>query len=89
VGEADGLGKYGTEPDVGGRGWVEQLRREKAREDRLRDLGFEVVRWTATDLRAPTTLLRRFEAAVGRAQPGRIAARTRIPARIGPPQQTG
>jgi hypothetical protein len=36
VGEADGRGKYGT---------VEDLYREKRREERLRDLGFEVVRW--------------------------------------------
>jgi len=36
VGEADGRGKYAS---------VEDLYQEKRREERLRDLGFEVVRW--------------------------------------------
>lgn len=36
VGEADGRGKYES---------VEDLYREKRREERLRDLGFEIVRW--------------------------------------------
>lgn len=51
VGEADGLGKY-IDADV--------LRREKLREERLRDAGFEVVRWTFADAE------RRPEATVGR-----------------------
>ncbi|HKE50057.1 MAG TPA: hypothetical protein VKE25_00970, partial [Actinomycetes bacterium] len=42
VGEADGRLKYSS---------LEVLYREKQREDRIRELGFEVVRWDTTDLR--------------------------------------
>lgn len=51
IGEADGLGKYADLAD---------LRAEKLREDRLRDLGFEVVRFTWDDVvrRAPATATR-------------------------------
>ncbi len=43
VGEADGLAKYATRDD---------LLREKQREDRIRSLGFTVVRWTWREIMA-------------------------------------
>lgn len=59
VGEADGMGKY-TEPGV--------LRAEKLREDRLRDLGLEVVRYTWDEvLRTPDLVVERVRRAFGRA----------------------
>jgi hypothetical protein len=52
VGEADGLAKYAV-PDLGGvEGTRRALLREKAREDRLRDLGLEVIRWGTPDIAA-------------------------------------
>lgn len=61
VGEFDGMGKY----DVGGR---ESVRREKHREDALRDLGFEVVRWTWADLDRFDVVVARFMRAVERSR---------------------
>lgn len=82
VGEADGLGKYDLPP--GGRsdaGGVSTLRRnvhlERVRENRLRDLGLDVVRWDTADAMAVTPLVERFEAARERADPGRVRARFR------------
>lgn len=49
VGEFDGLGKY-TRAQPGGRSPAEVVVAEKLREDRLRDLGLRVVRWTWADL---------------------------------------
>lgn len=60
IGEADGRGKYADD----GR----SLWNEKRREDRLRELGFEVVRWAAADLSAPGRLGERVRAAFGRAE---------------------
>lgn len=58
VGEADGLGKY-TDAAV--------LRAEKLREDRLRDLGLEVVRYTWRDVvRHPDELAERIRRAFAR-----------------------
>ncbi|HEX2499769.1 MAG TPA: type IV toxin-antitoxin system AbiEi family antitoxin [Actinomycetes bacterium] len=58
VGEADGRLKYGS---------IDVLYREKQREDRLRELGFEVVRWDATDLRHnPAATAARIRAAFAR-----------------------
>ena len=55
IGEADGLLKYGSGEDVV---------REKAREDRLRALGFIVVRWTWREIMtSPETVARRLRAA--------------------------
>ncbi|MEE2060375.1 type IV toxin-antitoxin system AbiEi family antitoxin domain-containing protein [Rhodococcus artemisiae] len=61
VGEFDGMGKYGGDgPDV--------FRREKLREDALRDLGFHVVRWTWAELSRFDVVRARFERAVERAR---------------------
>lgn len=58
IGEADGQLKY----TVG-----EVVYREKQREDRLRDLGFEVVRWDFADLRhSPGSTADRIRAAFAR-----------------------
>ena len=61
VGEFDGMGKY----DDGG---IEAVRREKRREDALRDLGFEVVRWTWPELFRFDVVRARFDRAVARAR---------------------
>lgn len=61
VGEFDGMGKYGGDgPDV--------LRREKLREDALRDLGFHVIRWTWAELSRFDVVRARFERALVRAR---------------------
>lgn len=57
--EVDGMGKYTDIRDV---------RAEKAREDRLRELGYEVVRLTWAELAHPDTVLRTVLAAVGRSR---------------------
>lgn len=48
--EVDGKCKYGSDPDA--------VWREKKREDRLRRLGYEVVRLTYADLEGPPELVR-------------------------------
>jgi hypothetical protein len=64
LGEFDGRTKYGRllKP---GESTEDVLYREKLREDALRDLGWQVVRWTWADLRHPATiadrLLRAFQ----------------------------
>lgn len=58
VGEADGRAKYLTRDD---------LIAEKLREDRLRDLGFRVVRWTWDDImRRPDDVVHRLRRAMSR-----------------------
>lgn len=57
--EIDGMGKYDD---------VRDLRAEKLREDRLRDLGYEVVRLTWADLGDPGLVRRRIGAAMARAR---------------------
>ncbi|MDT0213076.1 type IV toxin-antitoxin system AbiEi family antitoxin domain-containing protein [Rothia sp. ARF10] len=80
VGEADGRGKYelGTGGAVGG-DLGETLRRnvhaERIRENRLRDLGLDVMRWDTGDALRVTPLADRFCAARERADPGRVRAR--------------
>ncbi|ALE85245.1 hypothetical protein [Pseudonocardia sp. HH130629-09] len=59
VGEFDGEGKYGRLLPPG-RTAGQVITEEKVREDRLRDLGLHVVRWTWRDLDAPTALLTRL-----------------------------
>ena len=80
VGEADGRGKY--ELDTGGAvdsDLGEALRRnvhaERVRENRLRDLGLDVMRWDTGDALRATPLADRFCAARERADPGRVTAR--------------
>lgn len=66
VGEVDGKVKY-TDP-YDDRSPGEVLWREKRREDRLRALGFSVIRWTAQDLRLnPHRIVAAFAAASGTA----------------------
>ena len=60
--EVDGALKYADDPDG------HTLFREKVREDRLRELGYEVVRVTWADLADPAGLLSRVRAALRRAQ---------------------
>lgn len=57
--EVDGMGKYED---------IRDLRAEKVREDRLRELGYEVVRLSWADLGDPGVVLRKVLAAVGRAR---------------------
>ncbi len=59
VGEFDGVKKYG--------GKAEALVQEKVREDAIRDLGYEVVRWIWKDLFSFDRVAARFERAVKRA----------------------
>ena len=58
IGEFDGESKYDSK---------QVLLDEKYREDRLRELGWVIVRWNWRDLDDPRTLLRRFEQAFARA----------------------
>lgn len=60
--EFDGAVKYGE-------GGTSALLAEKAREDRLRDLGYQVVRVTWADLEDPAALLRRIRRAITRSAP--------------------
>jgi len=61
LGEFDGRLKYGA----GAQG-ADVLWNEKLREDRLRSLGYEVIRWTWADLLDPTRLIARVSAALAR-----------------------
>jgi len=63
VGEFDGLGKYGLSESSP----ADQLAKEKAREDALRDLGLQVVRWINSDLPRADVVLGRFRRAFARA----------------------
>ena len=65
IGEFDGKIKYG-ELVPEGRTPAEILWEEKVREDRLRALGWQVVRWAWTDLLRPTALIRRLRSAFER-----------------------
>ena len=72
VGEFDGRVKYGRDgPNAESR---DVLWREKQREDRLRALGLEIVRWTWADLDHPAEIARRIRATWQRAA-------NRLPAR--------
>jgi predicted transcriptional regulator of viral defense system len=68
LGEFDGRGKYGLEPGGLTQDAAQVLWREKLREDRLRRLGWEIVRWTWADLFHPQALAQRVRAAFERAQ---------------------
>jgi hypothetical protein len=71
VGEADGWAKYQLVADPTAQ-W-EALKAEKVREDRLRDLGYEVIRWTAAEaLRPETGLGPRLARALARSRPQQL-----------------
>lgn len=73
VGEADGFGKYRSEP---GADPMAAIRREKAREQLALQDGMEVVRWGWREVRKPALLQRLVLAALtrgGERQRGRIA----------------
>jgi putative AbiEi antitoxin of type IV toxin-antitoxin system len=82
VGEADGRLKYGIAEHVqersGGEAEAGELARravlrEKEREDRLRDTGVELVRWTTWDIvHQPSAVAERLQRAFRRADPGRF-----------------
>src|SRR5690606_25157426 len=65
VGEFDGMGKYGAGDP---RSTADSVRREKLREDAIRNLGFEVVRWTWPELFRFDVVADRFARAVERAR---------------------
>ena len=65
LGEFDGRTKYGRLLRPGQR-TEDVVYAEKLREDALRELGWEVVRWTWADLRDPEALIRRIERAFER-----------------------
>ncbi|MCK8669501.1 hypothetical protein M1M07_00025 [Rhodococcus sp. HM1] len=65
VGEFDGMGKYGAgDPES----TAESVHREKLREDAIRGLGFEVVRWTWAELFRFDVVADRFARAAERAR---------------------
>jgi hypothetical protein len=64
LGEADGLGKYGTEPAAVARA----LRAERLRQRDLEDAGWVVVRWDSQEPRR--SVVRRLARALGQAQRG-------------------
>jgi hypothetical protein len=66
LGEFDGRVKYGRllKP---GESPGDAVFAEKLREDALRDLGFEVVRWTWDDLESPGQVVERVHRAIARA----------------------
>ena len=55
IGEADGFGKYGTEPEEIRRNWAAERRRQA----QLEDAGYVVIRWTWADLKDPRAIVRR------------------------------
>ena len=71
--EFDGFVKYAMLLGPGQRTPGEVVYAEKVREDRLRSLGYEVVRVTWSDLSQPALLRRRMDSAISRAR-GRRAA---------------
>ena len=71
LGEFDGKKKYGALLLKPGQSPEDALFDEKQREDWLRDLGWQVVRWIWADLYQPAALLERLNRAFAR---GRRAA---------------
>ena len=66
LGEFDGKKKYGELGLQRGQSPEYALFEEKQREDRLRDLGWQVVRWVWADLYTPAQLLDRLNRAFAR-----------------------
>jgi predicted transcriptional regulator of viral defense system len=62
VGEFDGMTKYGLPANAP----VERIVEEKSREDAIRDLGQQVVRWMDVDLGRPAVIMDRFARAFAR-----------------------
>ena len=62
-GEFDGRSKYGRLLLKPGQTSEDVLFEEKQREDRLRDSGWQIVRWVWADLYAPAPLLERLRRA--------------------------
>jgi len=97
VGESDGWGKYRIAPggellDDPAVMSAERLKDEKLREDRLRDLGLEVVRWTTWDTVHPRGgFADRLERAFSRARPDLVrgAQVLAVPERPGPLRAAG
>lgn len=85
VGEVDGRGKY-LMAGVGQDDIAGTLVAEKEREDALRDLGLEVVRWGLDDIRRrPRQLIRRIAAARARGDWSRFRGRIRVSPRPNAP----
>lgn len=63
VGEFDGLVKYRRDSGLSAEAAEDVVIREKIREEQLRHLGVEVIRWTWEDLRHPERLIRRLRRA--------------------------
>ncbi len=74
VGEFDGKLKYKVPPGAGPDEAGEIVFREKRREDRVRDLGYEVVRWVYADLYHPEQLGARVRRAHARGRQRRRSA---------------
>lgn len=80
VAEADGRGKYllGAAPETESRAAANVLG-EKAREDALRNLGLEVVRWDTAEIRnRPEEVARRVRTARARGDLSRFSGRLRV-----------
>lgn len=67
VGEFDGAQKYGRSLRPG-QSAGDALFREKVREDRIRELGFHVVRWTWGELEDPGALAGRIRRALAQSR---------------------
>ncbi|MGQ0624309.1 MAG: type IV toxin-antitoxin system AbiEi family antitoxin domain-containing protein [Sporichthyaceae bacterium] len=65
VGEADGMGKYLADGDIART--AESIRAQRHREQRLRDAGFEIVRWDWATAADPALLSARLRPAMARA----------------------
>lgn len=75
VGEADGLLKYREDDDLSGRRGPDPLTLEKQREDRFRDAGYEVFRFTwEIAVHRPVVLEQRGRRAFARARERRVRA---------------
>lgn len=62
IGEADGFGKYGTDPEEIRKNWVA----ERHRQAQLEEAGYVVIRWTWADLRDPGRIVRRVREEMAR-----------------------
>ena len=72
IGEFDGRIKYGRLPRPG-EAVEDVVYAEKLREDAIRDEGWQVVRWTWSDLKQPDVLADRIRRAFERSAGGRAS----------------